>query len=116
MILAFHGVTTLTSDLETDVAITARAGFKALEVWAAKMDHYLTAHSLADRHALFMDHGVIPLTFNSIEFIAFRGDEYDQVQARLYELGKIAEVYPDPPNHYRGSQVPRRTATCSGLT
>jgi len=92
MKLAFHGATTMTSNLETDVAVTARAGFKALEVWAAKMDRYLAAHSLADLNTLFMDHGIEPLTLNSIEFIAFRGSEYAQVQARLHELGRIAQA------------------------
>jgi 2-keto-myo-inositol isomerase len=92
MKLAFHGATTMTSDLETDVAITAHAGFKALEVWAAKMDRYMAAHSLADLNALFVNHGVMPLTLNSIEFIAFRGSEYPQIRARLHELGKIAQA------------------------
>jgi 2-keto-myo-inositol isomerase len=92
MKLAFHGATTMTSDIETDVVISARAGFKALEVWAAKLDDYLAAHSLADLNALFVNHGVMPLTLNSIEFIAFRGSAYTQVQARLHELGKIAQV------------------------
>jgi 2-keto-myo-inositol isomerase len=92
MKLAFHGATTMTSDLETDIAVTARAGFKALEVWAAKMDRYLAAHRLADLNALFVDHGVMPLALNSIEFIAFRGSEYAQVQARLHELGRIAQA------------------------
>jgi 2-keto-myo-inositol isomerase len=92
MKLAFHGATTMTSDLETDIAVTARAGFKALEVWAAKMDRYLAAHRLADLNALFVDHGVMPLALNSIEFIAFRGSEYAQVQARLHELGRSAQA------------------------
>jgi 2-keto-myo-inositol isomerase len=92
MKLAFHGATTMTSDLETDVAVTACAGFKALEVWAAKLDRYLGVHSLADLNALFVDHCVKPLTLNSIEFIAFCGSEYSLVQARLHELGKIAQV------------------------
>ena len=48
MRLAFHGATTMTSDLETDVAITARAGYTALEAWAAKLDRYLADHPLAD--------------------------------------------------------------------
>jgi len=82
----------MTNNLETDVAVTAHAGFKALEVWAAKMDRYLAAHSLVDLNALFIDHGVEPLTLNSIEFIAFRGSEYAQVQARLHELGRIAQA------------------------
>ena len=92
MKLAFHGATTMTCNLETDVAVTARAGFKALEVWAAKMDRYLVAHSLADLNELFVDHGVMPLTINSLEFIAFRGNEYTQVEARLHELGRIAQA------------------------
>jgi 2-keto-myo-inositol isomerase len=92
MKLAFHGATTMTSDLDTDIAITANAGFKALEVWAAKMDTYLAGHSLADLNALFVNHGVMPLTFNSIEFIAFRGSEYANIQARLHELGRIAQA------------------------
>ena len=90
MQLAFHSATTMTSDLETDVAVTARAGFKALEVWTAKMDRYLSVHTLADLKSLFVDHGVQPLALNSIEFITFRGGEYVQVQERLHELGKIA--------------------------
>lgn len=92
MKLAFHGATTMTSDLETDVAVTAGAGFTALEVWAAKMETYLAAHTLDELHALFVDHGVSPAAINSIEFIAFRGDEYSQIQARLHEFGKIARA------------------------
>jgi 2-keto-myo-inositol isomerase len=92
MKLAFHGATTMTSNLETDIAVTAHAGFKALEVWAAKVDRYLAAHSLTDLKALFANHGVMPLALNSIEFIAFRGDEYAQIQARLHELGGIAQA------------------------
>jgi 2-keto-myo-inositol isomerase len=91
MKLAFHGATTMTSDLETDVAVAAHAGFKALEVWAIKMDRYLADHSLSDLKDLFVDHGVMPLAFNSIEFIAFRGNQYTQIQERLHELGRIAQ-------------------------
>lgn len=91
MKLAFHGATTMTSTLETDVAVTAHAGFKGLEVWAEKMDRYLMTHSLADLNALFTAHSVKPLALNSIEFIAFRGSEYSQIQARLHEMGKIAQ-------------------------
>jgi 2-keto-myo-inositol isomerase len=92
MILAFHGATTMTSDLETDVAVSAKAGFKALEVWAVKMDRYLATHSLADLKTLFADQQVSPLALNSIEFIAFRGEEYAGIQKRLHELGRIAQA------------------------
>lgn len=92
MRLGFHGATTMTSDLETDVAVSAQAGFKALEVWVAKVDRYLAQHSLDDLKALFVSQGVLPLTLNSIEFIAFRGAEYAQIQARCHELGRIAHA------------------------
>jgi 2-keto-myo-inositol isomerase len=108
MKLAFHGATTMTSDLETDIAVTARAGFKALEVWAAKMDHYLAAHGLADLNALFVDHGVKPSAINSIEFIAFRGKEYPQIQARLHEFGKIAQAIGCPTVVVVPSPLPSR--------
>jgi 2-keto-myo-inositol isomerase len=92
MILAFHSATTMTSDIQTDIEVSAQAGYKGLEVWAQKIDRFLVDHSLADLDRLFTAHSVIPLALNSIEFIAFRGREYAQVQARLHELGKVAQA------------------------
>ncbi len=92
MKLAFHSATTMTSDLETDIAVTAGAGFKGLEVWAAKMDRFLVAHTPAELRASFEHHGAMPLAINSIEFIAFRGNEYVNIQSRLHELGRIAQA------------------------
>jgi 2-keto-myo-inositol isomerase len=92
MKLAFHGATTMTSNLETDVAVSAHAGFKALEVWAAKIDAYLATHSLTDLISLFKTQYVMPITLNSIEFIAFRGNNYSEIQERLHRLGKIAQA------------------------
>ena len=111
MQLAFHCATTMTSDLETDVAITARAGFKALELWAEKIACYLASHPLTDLNTLFATHHVRPLAINSIEFIAFRGSEYAQIQARLHELGKIAQAIGCPtivvvPSPSPGRDVP----------
>jgi 2-keto-myo-inositol isomerase len=108
MKLAFHGATTMTSDLETDIAVSAGAGFKGLEVWTAKMDRYLMTHSLDDLHALFVDHNVQPLALNSIEFIAFRGAEYSQIQTRLHELGKIAQIIGCPTIVVVPSPLPSR--------
>jgi 2-keto-myo-inositol isomerase len=34
----------------------------------------------------------MPLALSSLEFIAFRGSEYAQIQARLHQLGKIAQA------------------------
>jgi 2-keto-myo-inositol isomerase len=108
MKLAFHGATTMTSNIETDVAVSAQAGFKALEVWAAKMDRYLADHSLDDLKALFTGQGILPLAINSIEFIAFRGSEYAQVQARLHELGRIAQAIGCPTVVVVPSPLPAR--------
>lgn len=92
MKLAFHGATTMTSDLQTDVAASAHAGFQALELWAAKVDHFLADHSVADLKALLQDHNVAPMTFNSIEFIAFRGDEFGAIKDRCRQLSAIAQA------------------------
>lgn len=93
MLLAFHGATTMPQDLETDVAVTAAAGFRALEVWAAKVDRYLADHTPAELNALFVNAGVRPLTINSIEFIAFRPtDEYAAIRARCRALSRIAQA------------------------
>jgi len=111
MKLAFHGATTMTSDLETDIAVTAQAGFKSFEVWAEKMDRYLVKHPLADLNALFASHSVMPLAINSIEFIAFRADEYSQVRARLHELGRIAQAIGCPTVVVVPSPLPDRNLT-----
>jgi 2-keto-myo-inositol isomerase len=86
----------MTSDLETDVMATAHAGFKALELWASKIDKYLEDHSVEDFKALLADNGVAAMSINSIEFITFRGDEYPQIKARCRELCQIAQAIDCP--------------------
>jgi len=92
MILAFHGATTKTSTLETDVRISAQAGYQALEIWADKLEGYLATHSLSDLQDLFENQHVLPLVINSIEFVAFRGNDFSTVKAQLHKLGKIAQA------------------------
>ena len=97
MLLGFHGATTMTSDLETDVAATHAAGFKALELWAAKLDKYLAAHSVAELKALLDGNDVAPMSINSIEFIAFRTPEdYAKIQARCKQLCELSEQIGNP--------------------
>jgi 2-keto-myo-inositol isomerase len=109
MKLAFHSATTMTSDLENDIAVAAGAGFRWLEVWAAKLDRYLSAHSLPELHELFRRHGLAPLALSSIEFIAFRGDDYPKIQARLNELGPIAQAIGCPTVVVVPSPLPDRS-------
>lgn len=92
MRLGFHGATSMTSDLETDVRATAHAGFQALELWAGKIDKYLASHSLDDLQALLAGNGVAPMSINSLEFITFRGDEYSKIKARCRELCRLAQA------------------------
>ncbi|MDQ3247722.1 MAG: sugar phosphate isomerase/epimerase [Chloroflexota bacterium] len=92
MQLAFHGATSMTSDLQTDILVTAQAGFGALELWAAKVDRFLEEHSVAALKALLQTHSVAPMTLNSIEFIAFRGDDFAQIKDRCRQLCEIAQA------------------------
>jgi 2-keto-myo-inositol isomerase len=75
------------------------------------MDRYLATHSVADLKALFVDHGVLPLVLNSIEFIAFRGSEYARVQTRLHGLGKVAMAIGCPTIMVVPSPLPERNFT-----
>lgn len=92
MKLAFHGATSIKSDMVTDIEISSRAGFQALEVWAAKMERYLEDHSTKDLALLFERHDLEPASMSSIEFIAFRGDEYPSIQQRCLELSQMASA------------------------
>ncbi|MBI1878298.1 MAG: sugar phosphate isomerase/epimerase [Chloroflexi bacterium] len=74
------------------MAASAHAGFRALELWAAKVDRFLEDHSIEDLKALLQDNNVAPMTFNSIEFIAFRGEEFAQIKARCRQLSEIAQA------------------------
>ena len=91
MKLAFHGGTSMKCDLVTDVEVSVRAGFKGLEVWGGKIDDYLHKNSLEKLRKLFVDNNLEPTSISSIEFIAFRGDEYKQIQDRCRELSIISE-------------------------
>lgn len=115
MKLAFHGATTLTSDLETDVAVTAAAGFHGLEIWSEKMDSYLLNHAVSELKELFIQHNVQPFAINSIEFIGFRRSDYNQVQARLHVLGRIAREIGCPCVVVVPSPLPDRETPWSGI-
>jgi 2-keto-myo-inositol isomerase len=80
------------ADLQTDVAATAHAGFTSLELWAAKVDRFLVDHSVTDLKVLLQEHGVAPMTFNAIEFIAFRGDKFGHIKDRCRQLCEIAQA------------------------
>jgi 2-keto-myo-inositol isomerase len=93
MLLALNGATTMKATLMEDIAATSAAGFKALEIWAAKMDAYLGEHSVEELKALFDEAGLRPASVNSIEFITFRSSkEYQAIKARCQELCELARA------------------------
>jgi sugar phosphate isomerase/epimerase len=93
MLLGFNGATTMKATLPEDIVAAGKAGFKALEIWAAKMDTYLANHSLDDLNAIFTEHRVQPASINSIEFITFRSaDDYALIKARCHELCARADA------------------------
>jgi 2-keto-myo-inositol isomerase len=92
MLLGFHGATTMTSDLETDVRVSREAGYKGLELWADKVYKYLETHSLEELNALFVDNGIAPMSLNALVFVGFRGDEYSEVRARCKTMCEIAQA------------------------
>jgi 2-keto-myo-inositol isomerase len=109
--LGFHGATTMTSDLQTDVQASAYAGFKTLELWAGKVDRFLSKHSVGDLKALLQSHNVAPMTFNSIEFIAFRGDEFGTIKERCRQLCEIAQAIGCPSVAVIPSPIPNWETT-----
>ena len=93
MLLGFNGATTMKADLPTDIAAASGAGFKALEIWAAKLDNYMEDHSAEQLKALFRQHSVIPASINSIEFITFRSEtDYAQIRSRCQQLCMWAQA------------------------
>ena len=93
MLLGINGASTMKADLPTDIAAASSAGFKALEIWAAKLDKYLARHRLDELSALFRKHNLAPASINSIEFITFRSPpEYAEIQARCKQLCAWAQA------------------------
>jgi 2-keto-myo-inositol isomerase len=93
MLLALNGATTMKATLPEDIVAVSAAGFKALEIWAAKMDTYLETRSVEGLKALFDEAGLQPASINSIEFITFRSpEEYEAIKARCQELCELAQA------------------------
>ena len=71
MRLGFNGASTMKTDLPGDIKAASRTGYDWLEIWARKMEAYLSDHSLNDLSDLFQRANVRPLAINSVEFITF---------------------------------------------
>jgi 2-keto-myo-inositol isomerase len=93
MLLAINGATTMKATLPEDIEAASAAGFRGLEIWAAKMDAYLETDSVHALKALFEKAGLLPASINSIEFITFRPlEEYQEIKTRCQELCELAQA------------------------
>ena len=93
MLLGFNGATTMKADMPSDIAAASGAGFKALEIWAEKLDAYLVDSSPDQLKALFAQHSLLPASINSIEFITFRPQgEFEAIRARCQELCTLGQT------------------------
>lgn len=92
MILGFHGATTMTASLETDIEVASRAGYSGLEIWAEKAVRYLADHSLEALSALFTSRQIRPLALDAIVNIGFRGEAFALVQQQCREWCAMAQA------------------------
>ncbi len=95
MLLGINGATTMKATLPEDISAAGSAGFKGLEIWAAKMDAYLAeeGNSPETLAGLFKAAGLGPVSINSIEFITFRPpEEYEAIRERCRALCQLGET------------------------
>jgi hypothetical protein len=109
MKLGFHGATTMPADLQTDVAASAHARFKTLELWAAKVDHFLADHYLAELQALVQNQNVAPMIFSEIEHLNLKSiytfyiELYRTVPSQVLGVGPYAISVQGEESNHQGS-------------
>jgi 2-keto-myo-inositol isomerase len=100
------------ADLATDIKAAATAGFEYLEIWAAKLRHYLKSNSAPDLKGLFDQNRIKPLSINSIEHITFRDPAaYNRIKAECSELSSIAAAIGCPLIVVVPGKLPAQAAT-----
>ena len=67
----FNGASTMKTDLPGDIQAASLAGYALMEIWAKKMEAYLSNHSLTNLRGLFKKAKIKPLAINSVEFVTF---------------------------------------------
>ncbi len=90
MQLGWNGASSMKADLETDIEIAKKVGFPFLEIWGAKLRHYLQRHSVAELADRFKESGVKPLSINSVDRATFSGKDFDGVEKTCREFASIA--------------------------
>ena len=71
MEIGFNGASTMKTDLPGDIRAASQEGYDGLEIWAKKMEAFLSKKSVRDLRGLFKKGKIKPLAINSVEFITF---------------------------------------------
>ena len=71
MKIGYNGASTMKADLPTDIRVASQAGYDLVEIWAKKMEAYLSDHTLDELRVLLEKAHIKPLAINSVEFITF---------------------------------------------
>ncbi len=71
MKIGFNGASTMKTDLPGDIRAASGKGYDFIEIWAKKMEAFLTDHTLDDLKGLLKTAQLKPLAINSVEFITF---------------------------------------------
>ena len=112
MKLALNGATTMRADLATDLKAAQLAGYDYVEIWAAKLREFLRHSSVVDLKNLFTQHGLQPLSINSIEHITFRDVEsYKSITDQCSELSEVAAAIGCPCIVVVPGRIPEAGAT-----
>ena len=90
MLLGWNGASSMKADLETDIEIARRAGFPLLEIWGAKLRHYLQRHTVVELADRFKESGVKPLSINSVDKATFSGKDWDNVERTFRDFASVA--------------------------
>jgi 2-keto-myo-inositol isomerase len=78
------------ADLETDIEIARRVGYSLLEIWGAKLRHYLQRNSVLDLTDRFRESGVKPLSINAVDKTTYSGKDFGKGEKTLREFAFIA--------------------------
>lgn len=92
MKIGFNGASTMKATLQEDLEAAEKLGYDYIEIWAAKLKHYLATHSTEDLVNRFARSEVKPYAINSIEMISFRSAEQEaELMKELESLSQIAQ-------------------------
>jgi 2-keto-myo-inositol isomerase len=84
--LGFNTSCTLPSTIEAEIPAIAAAGFGWVELRTPELREYLGASSLASLRRLLDAAGVRVGSINALEFVSFRGEQYERVREECVEL------------------------------